>query len=325
MPLTADHNHLIVILGPTAVGKTAISLDLAEIFEGEIISADSRLFYRGMDIGTAKPTQEERRRVPHHLVDVANPDEVWSLAKFQEEAYRAIETVQRRGNLPFLVGGTGQYILSILEGWQIPKTKPDPRMRAVLERIAETQDPEFLYRGLRGMDPEAASRIDPQNLRRTIRALEVIFTTGRLFSAQKRKTGPRYQTLVLGITRPRSILYERIDARIQAMIAEGLVEEVQALLDRGYSPELPPLSAIGYQQVIQTIQGEIMMEEAVMLMKRLTRQYVRRQANWFKEEDERIQWFEAGSNTLEEMVIEIEHFLSTPENNHEDSTITTQG
>ena len=315
MQSLADRKNLVIILGPTAVGKTELSIRLAEVFGGEIISADSRLFYRGMDIGTAKPTKEELARIPHHLVDVANPDEVWSLAMFQEEAHRAIDDIHQRGKIPFLVGGTGQYIRAIIEGWEIPQTKPNPHLRNVLNAIAEEMGPYELHKRLIEVDPEAASRIEPQNIRRTIRAFEVIFTTGRRFSTQRRKIGSPYRRLVLGIRRSRTDLYQRIDSRLEGMLSDGFVDEVQKLLDRGYSPDLPSLSAIGYRQIIQYQQGELSLEEAIILIKRITRQYVRRQANWFKEGDEVIFWFDAGKTVHEDLTIEIEKFLSNPKKN----------
>jgi tRNA dimethylallyltransferase len=310
MQLKAKNNRLIILIGPTGVGKTEISLKLAEIFNCEIVSADSRLFYRGMDIGTAKPTLEERKCIPHHLIDVADPDDVRSLSEFLDAAYRAIDDICQRGKLPFLVGGTGQYIFAILEGWKIPETEPDPRLRAVLEVMARNLGSETFYKRLSEIDPDAAAKIDPQNIRRMIRAFEVIFSSGRPFSEQKSKEGSPYRTLVLGVTRPRTVLYQRIDERIEAMLKAGFVEEVKGLLDRGYSPNLASFSAIGYNQIIQYIKGEITLEEAVILMKRLTRQYVRRQANWFKEDDARIHWFDAGPGMLDNLVAAIKNFLN---------------
>jgi tRNA dimethylallyltransferase len=292
---------LLVILGPTAVGKTEIAIRLAESLGGEIVSADSRLFYRGMDAGTAKPSIAERARVPHHLIDVADPDETWSLVLFQQEARRAIQEIHARGRLPFLVGGTGQYIRAVTEGWQAPAAQPDPRLRGVLETWAAQIGPLGLHERLAQLDPPAGEQIEARNLRRTVRALEVILSTGRRFSAQRRRGETPYRLLTLGLNRPRPELYARIDARIEAMFAAGWVDEVRGLLAQGYSPELPSLSAIGYPQVIDYLQGKSTYAEAVMLIKRLTRQFVRRQANWFKENDPQIHWFPAGERTLEAM------------------------
>ncbi len=301
---------LIVILGPTAVGKTETALQLAERLDGEIISADSRLFYRGMNIGTAKPTPAEQARVLHHLIGVADPDETWSLATFQHAAYEAVHAAHQRGRLPFLVGGTGQYIRSVTEGWEIPRQAPDPRLRAALEGWAGELGADELHARLRVLDPAAAARIDARNLRRTVRALEVIFRTGRRFSEQRRQSAPAYCVLQIGLLRPRPELYARVDARIEQMLADGLVAEVQGLLARGYSAALPSLSAIGYGEIVTHLHGEITLEEAVMLIKRRTRQFVRRQANWFKETDPNIHWFRADAGRLDEILTLIRGFLS---------------
>lgn len=296
---------LVLILGPTAVGKTDLAIELALRLGGEVVSADSRLLYRGMDIGTAKPSAAERRGVPHHLIDVANPDETWSLALFQQKAREAIQNIHERGNLPLLVGGTGQYIRAVTEGWSPPQAQPNPRLREILERLAREHDIYWLHDKLRILDPLAADSIDPRNLRRTVRALEVIFTTGQPFSTQKRAAGSPYRQIALGLKRPREELYRRVDTRIEAMFAQGLLEEVQSLIKKGYSPDLPSMSAIGYREAAAVLRGEMTVEEAKAQMKRLTRIFVRRQANWFKETDPGIRWFEAGRVSMQE----IERFL----------------
>ncbi|MBN2147267.1 MAG: tRNA (adenosine(37)-N6)-dimethylallyltransferase MiaA [Anaerolineales bacterium] len=305
-----DKRPLIVILGPTAAGKTEIAIQLAKKMDGEIISADSRLFYRGMDIGTAKPSAQEQALAPHHLIDVANPDEVWSLALFHKEAQKAIDGVHQRKHLPFLVGGTGQYIWAVIEGWEIPRVEPDQRMRAALEIWAKEIGRLALHQQLAHLDPLAAKSIDPHNQRRTIRALEVILSTGRLFSNQKQRGASPYKSLILGLKRPRNELYARIDARIQSMIESGFALEVRSLLARGYSPDLPTLSAIGYKEMIQVEQGEITLNEAIVQMKRRTRVFVRRQANWFKENDPQITWFAVNDHTIQNMQASIENWLS---------------
>lgn len=284
---------LVAIVGPTAVGKTECAIQLAERVGGEIVSADSRLFYRGMDIGTAKPSIQERQRAPHHLIDVAEPDQVWSLALFQREARRAIREIHARDHLPILVGGTGQYMRAVMEGWQPPSTQPDERLRQVLQTWAEEIGPHGLHDRLADLDPAAAAQIDARNLRRTVRALEVIFTTGRRFSEQRQRGAKPYHLLVLGLTLPRPALYARIDSRIQAMLEAGWVEEASALLAQGYSPDLPTLSAIGYRELVAYLQGSMSFDEAVMLIKRRTRIFVRRQANWFRMDDPAIHWFPA--------------------------------
>ena len=305
------HWPLIVLIGPTAVGKTEISIQLAERCNGEILSADSRLFYRGMDIGTAKPTLEERKRVPHYFIDIADPDQTWSLAMFQREVHRVISDIQKRNKVPFLVGGTGQYIRAVTEEWIIPATPPDTDIRRVLEEWTLQIGSEGLHDRLTALDPDAAKRIDARNIRRTIRAMEVILLTGKPFSTQKSRGKSRYRLLQLGLTRPRPDLYNRIDSRIDGMLEAGLVDEVRGLLAAGYTPELPSLSAIGYRQIIDYLQGEINLDEAVQLMQRITRQYVRRQANWFKLDDPNIQWFNVNSRVLDELQKTIRAFLTT--------------
>jgi tRNA dimethylallyltransferase len=293
---------VVVIVGPTAVGKTAVSIQLAAALDGEIVSADSRQFYRGMDIGTAKATEQEQAAVPHHLIDVADVNEIWSLAIYQEEARKVIADIHQRGKLPFLVGGTGQYIRAVLEGWNIPAQAPVPHLREALETWAAEIGPVKLYEKLTILDPQAAEKIDPNNLRRTVRALEVIFQTGRRFSVLRQQEPCIYSIKMVGLQRPRTELYQRVDLRIDQMIQEGLVEEVQRLLEKGYSPDMPNMSAIGYRQIAAYLHGEISLEEAVLQIKRLTRNFVRRQANWFKPGDPRICWFDMDEDVYERIL-----------------------
>lgn len=300
---------VVAIVGPTGVGKTEVSIRVALALDGEIVSADSRQFYRGMDIGTAKATAAEQARVPHHLIDVAAPDEVWSLAVFQEHAQRVIAQLHAKGKLPFLVGGTGQYIRAVLEGWDIPALAPVPHLREALEAWAAALGPLNFHEKLEKIDPQAAAQIEPNNVRRSIRAFEVIFQTGKLFSAQRRQKPSLYTLKLVGLRRPRTELYARIDARIEQMLAEGLVEEVQRLLAQGYSPSLPNMSAIGYREIAAYLEGNMTLEEAVAQIKRLTRIYVRRQANWFKADDPRIQWFDMQEDVVEKIV----HFIQADE------------
>ncbi len=285
-----------VIVGPTAAGKTSFAIGLAKLLNAEIISADSRYFYRGMNIGTAKPSAEEMQGVPHHLIDVAEPDQTWSLTQFQQAADEIIRDIHRRGKTVLVAGGTGQYIRAVLEGWQPPALGPDLALRAELEAWAANCGAAEMHRKLALLDPEAADHIEYQNVRRTIRAFEVIFSTGERFSAQRLQHELPYRPLVIGLNRPREELYRRIDRRIETMFAEGFVAEVAALLARGFGPELPSMSAIGYREVCAHLRGEIPLEEAILLIKRHTRTYVRRQANWFKPADPRIHWYDLGTS-----------------------------
>lgn len=283
---------LIAIVGPTASGKTALGIDLATELGGEIVSADSRQIYRGMDIGTAKATRAERDRIPHHLLDVVEPDQVLTLAEYQAAAYRAIEDIARRGRLPLLAGGTGQYVAAVLEGWQIPEVAPQESLRRELEAYAAENGAEALHGRLAGIDPAAAAAIDYRNVRRVIRALEVCRVTGRPISELQRKSGPPYTIVQLGVTRPRPELYERIDRRVDRMIDAGLVAEVRGLAGAGYAWDLPAMTGLGYRQIGQYLRGEVTLDEAIGLIKRDTRRFVRQQYNWFRPRDESIRWID---------------------------------
>lgn len=298
-----------VIVGPTAVGKTEVAIQLAERIGGEIVSADSRLFYRGMNIGTAKPAPEELARVPHHLIDIADPDETLSLAVFQQKAQAAIADIRARHRIPLLVGGTGQYVRAVTQGWSPPKVQPDARLRQILEQMKAEKGEVWLHDKLTGLDPTAAGRIDARNARRTIRALEVIFSTGRRFSSQRSQSDSPYHLITIGLSRPRPELYERIDARIESMFALGLLDEVQGLLARGYSASLPSMSAIGYRECVQVLEGRMSPEQARQTMRRATRVFVRRQANWFKEDDPLIKWFRVRAEIIPEMESWLRHVI----------------
>ena len=302
MQLNLSHKSVVVLVGPTAVGKTELAIRLAEKLGGEIVSADSRLLYRGMDIGTAKPTKSEMARATHHMIDLAEPDDIWSLATFQQKRLATIDDIQARGKLPIVAGGTGQYIRSMMEGWIIPTVLPDARMREVLERWGLEIGAAELHRRLSLIDPEATAKMDANNLRRSIRALEVMFTTGELFSTQKDKQPPDLDFKLIGLSRPREELYARVDERIEAMFEQGLVEEVRALLEKGYNETLPTLSAIGYREVIRHLHGEITLEETKVQMRKKTREFIRRQANWFKPNDPLIEWHQMTPDPLEKVM-----------------------
>lgn len=290
-----------VIVGPTAVGKTALSLHVAEALDGEIVSADSRLFYRGMDIGTAKPSSEERARVFHHLINIAEPDDTVGLAEFQERAYSAIADVHARGRLPLLVGGSGQYVRAVVEGWCIPRVPPDSALRAELEAQARRDGAEQLHARLVRLDPDGAQRIDPRNLRRVIRALEVCLLTGQPISEQQRKRPPPYRILQVGLTMERAALYARADRRVEAMMAAGLEDEVRRLLEAGYGWDLPAMSGLGYVQFRPYFEGQATLEEVVAEIKRATHRFVRHQYNWFRLSDPAIRWFDVTGTEVDEV------------------------
>ena len=297
--------RVVILVGPTAVGKTELAIRLAKRLDGEILSADSRLLYKGMDIGTAKPTRDEMSIVKHYLINLADPDEIWSLAVFQKELLATINDIQTRGKLPIVAGGTGQYIRSLTEGWVIPSVSPYPNLREALEKWGREIGSEQLHLKLKMIDPEAAVKIDTNNLRRIIRAFEVIFSTGELFSKQKEKCPFDLDFKIIGLIRPRGELYTRVDERIEDMFSRGMVAEVEILLNKGYSEELPTLTAIGYREVIQYLHGTCTLEETKIQMRRKTREFIRRQTNWFKPTDTNIEWHEMTPDPLEEITCSI--------------------
>ncbi len=274
--------QLIAIVGPTAVGKTALGIQLAQRLGGEIISADSRQVYRQMDIGTAKPTAAERAAAPHHLLDVVEPDDDFSLASFQEQAQHTIEEILERGRVPLLVGGTGQYLAAVLQGWQVPRVPPQPELRAALEATAHEQGVAALFERLREVDPQTATTIDPDNLRRIVRALEVYTITGTSISAQRGQAPPPYHITTLWLTLPRPALYARIDARIDRMMQTELLDEVRGLLAAGYGWELPALSGLGYRQFRPYLEDRAALDDCVQRLKYDTHAFARRQDNWFR-------------------------------------------
>lgn len=288
VPAPVADRPLVVICGPTAVGKTAASVAFAEQIGAEIIAADSRTIYRFMDIGTAKPTAEQRRAVTHHLLDIADPDEVVTLATYRRLATEAIAQIRGRGRTPLLAGGTGLYIRAVVEGFAIPAVPPDRDLRRRLEET-EQRTPGTLHARLTAVDPEAAARIHPRNTRRLIRALEVHEHTGRPISHLQQRGDPIGRTVQVGLTMEREGLYRQVDARVDEQIAAGLVEEVRSLLARGYAPSLPSMSGLGYKEIVEHLQGGSPIEEAIRVLKRNTRRFAKRQYTWFRA-DPRIRW-----------------------------------
>lgn len=282
---------LIAILGPTAVGKTALSLDLAARFCGEIVGADSRQIYQGMDIGTAKPSAEERARIPHHLIDVQPPHRPLALAAYQRMAFAAIDAIHQRRRVPFLVGGSALYLRAVTEGLRIPAVAPNPALRAGLEAFARQNGRAALHARLHALDPSAAARIHPHNVRRVVRALEIVQTTGRGKNEIETAMPPPYRILKIGLDLPRPLLHERIDRRLLEMVASGLVEEMAALLSAGYSPDLPALSSLGYKEIAAYLDGEITLAAAVERIGVETRRFVRHQYTWFRRLPD-IHWFD---------------------------------
>ncbi|MEK3881346.1 tRNA (adenosine(37)-N6)-dimethylallyltransferase MiaA [Paenibacillus sp. PL2-23] len=288
---------LLVLVGPTAVGKTALSLSVAKAWNAEIISGDSMQVYRGMDIGTAKIKQDERDGVPHHLIDIRDPEESYSAADFQAEAAKTIMDIAGRGKLPFVVGGTGLYIESLCYNYQFADRGSDEAFRAEMEAYASANGPEALHARLAAVDPKAGERLHPNDIRRVIRALEVYHTTGQTFSEQQegqRKKSP-YELVLIGLTMDRATLYSRIEARIDEMLQEGLVDEVRRLLARELPPSAVPMQALGYKEIARYLRGECSYEAAVELLKRDTRHFAKRQLSWFRHMKD-IHWIDAGEN-----------------------------
>lgn len=300
-----------MIVGATGVGKTGLAIELASAINGEIISADSRYLYRGMDIGTAKPSVSERRGVPHHLIDTADPKDTWTLAVFADKTHQLIEKLLTDNKVPIIVGGTGQYMRALTEGWRIPAFETDQNLRRVLSDWSAEIGKEEIHQKLSIVDSEAASFIDPSNVRRTVRALEVIFSTGQRFSSLRIKEGPAYDYWIIGLNLKRELLYARTDARIEEMFKRGLVDEVNRLLKNGYGPDLPSMSAIGYQEATRYLSGEIDLEAAKALMRKRTRQFVRRQTNWFKPSDKTIHWYSMETNPVFEIINDLSAHIRT--------------
>ncbi|HWE64934.1 MAG TPA: tRNA (adenosine(37)-N6)-dimethylallyltransferase MiaA [Chloroflexota bacterium] len=274
---------LLAIGGPTASGKTDLAIDLALRLDGEIVNADSRQIYRGMEIGTAKPTPAQRATVPHHLLDLALPSEQFTLAQYTQRAHATIREIQGRGTLPLLVGGTGLYLRAVVQGYVVPEAPPNLDLRRDLEREAAAHGPAALVERLRAVDPVAAARIDGRNLRRVIRALEVSLSLGVPFSSLQRREAP-YRTLTIVLHGNRTLLYTRADARLQAMLDAGFEAEVARLLDAGYDPALPAMSALGYRELAAALRGEITRAAAIEATRTHTHDFIRRQITWFKAE-----------------------------------------
>lgn len=280
--------RLVAIVGPTATGKSDLAVRLALRFGGEIVNADPQLVYRGLDIGTAKPPPAVRSLVPHHLIDILDPDQPFTLGAFLDLAHEAMERIWAQGRIVWLTGGTGQYVWSVIEGWRVPRVPPQPDLRRELEALgAETLAAELVR-----VDPVSATRIDPRNVRRVIRAIEVYRVTGRPLSDWATKAPPAMDALILGLWCERDELYRRIDARVDEMIARGLEAEVRQLIERGYSCDLPALRSIGYKEMCAYLRGELTLAQAVARIKTETHRLSRHQRNWFRRSDSRIHWID---------------------------------
>jgi tRNA dimethylallyltransferase len=306
--------RLLALLGPTAAGKTELSLRLAEKLDAELISCDSMCVYRGMDIGTAKPTEAERSRVPHHMIDIADPDEQFTVADYKERVEELILDLNARGKLPMLVGGTGLYLRAVVQDYPMINVPPDPELREKLRAEAEATSREALHEQLAEVDPRAAEKIHHNDLKRVVRALEVFEKTGKPISRAQEETTAEspYDSLKIGLEVPRDVLYERINRRVDEMLEDGLLEEVRALLDSGYSRDLYSMQSLGYRELAAYLADEHDLEEAVRLIKRNTRHFARRQLIWFRKE-KNVNWVQThdtsgefrGVNGLEEEILDL--------------------
>ncbi len=286
---------VLAIVGPTAVGKSAVAVRLARQIDGEIINADSRQVYRGFDIGAGIPGEDERGGVPHHLYGFSEPDDDFSLGRFLDAATFAIDDIHGRGKTPIIVGGTGQYVWALVEGWNVPEVAPNPELRTELMERAEREGRAALHTELARHDPAAADLIHPNNLIRTVRALEVVLTTGRPFSEQRTKTPPPWNVRIAGLTMERPALDERIERRVDIQLAVGWVDEVRALLAAGYSPSLSSFRSIGYREIAAHIEGRMPADEMRQAIVSKTWRFARSQFGWFRAGDERIAWVDVTS------------------------------
>lgn len=289
---------VVVLTGPTASGKSEIALKAAFGRPVEIVSADSMQVYRYMDIGTAKPTPQERRMVRHHLIDVCDPDQRFTVSQYQRLASQAIEEILARGHLPLIVGGTGFYIDALLQSFDLPEESSDGELRSMLAQRAANEGGHVLYRELLEVDPESGARIHPNDTRRIIRALEVYYTTGRPMSALMRKGEPRYSAVMLALDVDREVLYKRINERVDRQVADGLISEVAWLLERYGDRLTTARQALGYKEIIEYLEGRVSIDEALDTLKRNTRRYAKRQLTWFRRYSD-LRWLPA---TTEEQV-----------------------
>ncbi|MGI5901896.1 MAG: tRNA (adenosine(37)-N6)-dimethylallyltransferase MiaA [Desulfitobacteriia bacterium] len=304
---------LIIIVGPTAVGKSALGVELALALDGEIISGDSVAVYRKLNIGSAKPTKAEQKGVRHHLLDILDPTESFTAYDFQTQTQKLISSIRNQGKIPIIVGGTGLYIRSILDGFHFPEEGSEEIKTKWLE-FAKEYGKQELHAQLEKVDPQSATRLHPNDTARIIRALEVYEITGKPLSQQRFYKEREYRDLdksiiYLGLTAPRNIIYEKIDRRCALMVKYGLIDEVLSLLKEGYSPKLKSLSSIGYRHVIQYLRGLTTFEEMLRLFKRDTRRFAKRQLTWFRR-DPRIKWYDTSAQDLNQIVIEISNLVS---------------
>ncbi len=306
------NNKIIVLVGPTAVGKTYTSVELAKLYNTEIISADSMQIYKGMDIGTAKVTEEEKQGIKHHMIDLINPDESYSVSEFKHDAEKIIDDILCKNKTPIIVGGSGLYVNSLIYDLDFGNAKSDNKIRDFYTKYYEDNGEDALYEKLKEVDPLSAEKIHKNNVKRVIRALEVFDITGEKFSELNtdiRKYSDKYNFILIGLNMERSFLYEKINERVDKMIDEGLLNEVKELLLKGYDKSLVSMQAIGYKEIIDYFEGNIDLEEAKRILKRNTRRFAKRQFTWFLK-DENVKWFDISDvKKIDETIKEIYNYL----------------
>lgn len=316
---------LVAIIGPTAVGKTKLSLTLAKELNAEIISGDSMQVYKGMNIGTAKPTVEKRQNIPHHMIDILTPEEDFSVADFQQRVDELIPEIVQRGKLPMLVGGTGLYIKALIQGFLFPEMETDWELRERLEAEADKHGTEYVHDKLKEIDPTLADKLHPNDLRRVIRGIEVYQQTGKTsthFRQKAKERPPRYRAVKIGLRRDRDELYDRINRRVNSMIDNGLIEEVKELYEAGYDRELTSMQGLGYKELIGYFEGEYDLEEAVRLIKRNTRHFAKKQLTWFRKDDE-IHWFDVEEYEFEKLISDVEEVIKNNLSSEDKELITS--
>jgi len=305
-------DNVIVIVGPTASGKTKVSIELAKLIEGEIISADSMQVYKYMDIGTAKPTMEERQGIEHYLIDEVYPDEEFNVVKFQKLALQYIEHILKKGKTPIVTGGTGLYINSLIYNIKFSESVTDWKLREELNEMALTKGSKYLHDMLREIDPEAAARIHYNNTKRIIRAIEVFKTTNKTITYHQemsRLEPPKYNFILFGLTMDRKLLYDRINKRVDDMLDRGLVNEVKKLIEMGYHEKLQSMQGLGYKEFFWYYSGRTTLEESVYFLKRNTRHYAKRQITWFRKNND-IKWINIDEDTeINQITSQIINFI----------------
>jgi tRNA dimethylallyltransferase len=300
---------LVAVVGATGTGKSDVAVAIAERYGGEVIGADAYQVYRGMDIGTAKLDAETRRRIPHHFIDVVDPDDTMTLARYLDLSHAALADIWGRNLLPVVAGGSGQYVWALIEGWRVPRVVPDSTLRGELEDLARREGTPALVAWLASLDNEAAARLDPENPRRLIRAIEVVSTTGLPLSACQTREALDADVLILGLRLEREELYHRLDRRTDAMYEAGFIEEVRRLRDGGYGEAPAVRGGVGYKEAGLYLDGALDLDEAVRRHKNANHRLVRRQAAWFKAADPRIRWIDVGPDTSQECIRAVDEWL----------------